>query len=90
VSCLLRLAFIFDGLSGCGFSHPYAIAFYSLTAGPNSGGHLKIRHFVELLPCILLLDLVLDDFDLRIAQKRFLPRTLVDLHNLSLTSSLAV
>ena len=40
VSCLLRLAFIFDGLSGCGFPHPNATAFYSLTAGPNSGVHL--------------------------------------------------
>jgi len=37
------LAFIFDGLSGCGFPHPNAIAFYSLTAGPNSGVHLKDR-----------------------------------------------
>jgi len=40
VSCLLRLAFIFDGLSGCGFSHLQAIAFYSLPTGPNSGVHL--------------------------------------------------
>jgi len=34
------LAFIFDGLSGCGFSHLYAIAFYSLPTGPNFGVHL--------------------------------------------------
>jgi len=30
-----------DGLSGCGFSHLQAIAFYSLPTGPNSGVHLK-------------------------------------------------
>jgi hypothetical protein len=37
------LAFIFDGLSGCGFPLLHAIAFYSLTAGPIFGVHLRPR-----------------------------------------------
>jgi hypothetical protein len=33
--------FHFQWFSGCGFPHPNAIAFYSLTTGPIFGDHLS-------------------------------------------------
>jgi hypothetical protein len=40
------LAFIFNGLSGCGFPHLQAIAFYSLPTGPNFGVHLILTRWL--------------------------------------------